>query len=123
MRHAALNPRLAVLCVLLFPPNVQGTDLYVSPTGTPSGSGTMADPYDLSTTLLGRVGQPGDTFWLRGGNYVIGHLTTRIGSAPGQTVTFRQVPGEKARIDGSLTFIESPGYLVFRDFEIYSSDT
>jgi hypothetical protein len=83
----------------------------------------MADPYDLTSALMGRVGQPGDTFWLRGGNYVIGHIETRIYSLPGQTVTFRQVPGEKARIDGSLTIFDGTGHLVFRDFELYSSDT
>jgi hypothetical protein len=69
------------------------------------------------------VGQPGDTFWLNGGNYVIGHLDTQIAGAPGLPITFRQVPGEKALIDGSLTFFDSAGYVILRDFELYSSDT
>src|SRR5687767_6973869 len=123
MRPAVTIRRLSVLCVLLFPAIMLGNDIYVSSQGSPSGSGTMADPYDLTSALMGRVGRPGDTFWLRGGNYVIGHIETRIYSLPGQTVTYRAVPGERVRIDGSLTFFGDAGQLVFRDFELYSSDT
>ena len=123
MFHAALNARLSVLCFFLFPLGIQGNDLYVSPNGTPLGSGTMAQPYDLVTALSGQVGQPGDTFWLSGGNYVVGHIDTKIQGAPGQPITFRQMPGEWARVDGSLTFYQSSGNLVLRDFELYSSDT
>jgi len=83
----------------------------------------MAQPYDLATALSGQVGQPGDTFWLSGGNYLIGHIDTQIEGAPGQPITFRQLPGERARIDGSLTFYQSTGNVVLRDFELYSSDT
>ncbi len=123
MFHAALNARLTVLCVLLVPLGIHGNDLHVSPNGTPSGPGTMAQPYDLATALSGQVGQPGDTFWLSGGNYLIGHIDTQIEGAPGQPITFRQLPGERARIDGSLTFYQSTGNVVLRDFELYSSDT
>jgi len=123
MLNAARSARLCVLCVLLFPVGSEGNDLYVSPAGTPSGPGTMAQPYDLATALAGQLGQPGDTFWLRGGSYVIGHVDTKIEGAPGQPITFRQLPAEWARIDGSLTFYESMGNVVLRDFELYSSDT
>jgi hypothetical protein len=83
----------------------------------------MAQPYDLATALSGQVAQPGDTFWLRGGNYALGHLDTTIAGAPDRPVTFRQLPGEQARIDGSLTIFDSPGHVIFMDFELYSSDT
>lgn len=83
----------------------------------------MAQPYDLATALSGQVGQPGDTFWLRGGNYALGHIDTKIQGALGQPITFRQMPGEWARIDGSLNFYGSTGNMVLRDFELYSSDT
>jgi len=86
--------RLFTLCILLVHLAVQGADLYVSPTGTPSGSGTLTKPYDLATALSGLVGHPGDTFWLTGGNYVIGHINTKIAGAPGKPITFRQIPGE-----------------------------
>ena len=117
------SARLYVLCVLLFPTGLRGNDLYVSPYGTSSGPGTVAQPYDLATALSGQVGQPGDTFWLSGGNYAIGHIDTKIQGAPGQPITFRQMPGEWARVDGSLTFYQSVGNVVLRDFELYSSDT
>jgi len=115
--------RLYILCVLLVPFGIQGNDLHVSPSGTSLALGTTTEPYDLATALSGQVGQPGDTFWLSGGNYVIGHIDTKIAGAPGQPITFRPMPGEWARIDGSLTFFDSAGYVVFRDFELYSSDT
>jgi len=102
---------------------MQATDLYVSPSGTPSGPGTLGQPYDLGTALSGQVGEAGDTFLLRGGNYPLGHVDARIQGAPGRPITFRQMPGEKARVDGSITFFDSSGYVILRDFEIYSSDT
>ncbi|MGH7992445.1 MAG: right-handed parallel beta-helix repeat-containing protein [Limisphaerales bacterium] len=114
---------LFALCVLLIPAGVQAKDLYVSPAGTPAGPGTMAQPYDLATALAGLAGQPGDTFWLTGGNYVIGHIDTKIQGAPGLPITFRQVPGQRARVEGTLTFFNSAGYVLLRDFEMYSGDT
>src|SRR5882762_9000796 len=123
MVHGVLSARLSALCVLLAPLGIQARDLYVSTNGTPSGPGSMAQPYDLATALSGQVGQAGDTFWLRGGNYVMGHIDTKIAGGPGKPITFRQIPGESARVDGSITFFNSIGYVVLRDFELYSSDT
>src|SRR5204863_6392328 len=123
MLPVASSARSYVLCVLLFPPGLRGNDLYVSPYGTSSGPGTVVQPYDLATALSGQVGQPGDTFWLSGGDYAIGHVDTKIEGAPGQPITFRQLPGEQARINGSLTFYQSTGNVILRDFELYSSDT
>jgi hypothetical protein len=118
-----LKPLLLVLCVVLTPYPMQASDLYVSTTGRPSGAGTMQQPYDLATALSGRVGQAGDTFWLREGNYTLGHVDTMIQGAPGRPITFRQMPGEKARVDGSISFFNSLGHVILRDFELYSSDT
>jgi hypothetical protein len=98
-------------------------DLYVSTTGMPSGPGTMAQPYELATALSGQVGRAGDTFWLRDGNYVLGHIETTIHGAPQNPITFRSMPEERARVDGSISFFNSIGYVVLRDFELYSSDT
>src|SRR5712664_2616992 len=123
MFESAPSVRSFILCVLLFPPAIQANDLYVSTNGTPAGPGTMGQPYDIATAVSGQVGQPGDTFWLRGGNYPMGHIDTKIQGAPGQPITFRQMPGEWARIDGSVTFWNSAGNLVLKDLELYSSDT
>src|SRR5262245_45964051 len=98
-------------------------DLYVSPDGTPSGPGTVSEPYDLATALSGEVSEAGDTFWLRGGNYRLGHVDTTIHGLRKKPVTFRVVAGEHARVDGSITIYNTIGYLVFRDFELHSSDS
>jgi hypothetical protein len=83
----------------------------------------MAEPFDLHSALSGQVGQAGDTFWLRGGTYSLGYVTTTIQGAAEKPITFRQMPGEHARVDGSINIFDSMGYVVLRDFELYSSDT
>ncbi len=108
---------LALACVRLY-----ANDFFVAPGGTSSGPGTVSQPYDLVSAFSGQVGQPGDTFWLRGGNYLLGHLDTSVHGAPGRPVTFRGVTGENVRIDGSLSIFNSNGYVCFRNFELYSSD-
>jgi hypothetical protein len=123
MIHASLRPALRVLAVALACIRLQANDYFVAPGGSPFGPGTLSAPYDLATALSGQVGLPGDTFWLRGGDYKLGHMDTSIQGAPGLPVTFRQVSGENASIDGSISVFDSMGYVVFRDFELYSSDT
>ncbi|HEY5914233.1 MAG TPA: right-handed parallel beta-helix repeat-containing protein [Verrucomicrobiae bacterium] len=102
---------------------LEADNLFVAPDGTSFGTGSVDAPYSLAAALSGQVSQPGDTFWLRGGDYKLGHLDTTIEGAPGLPITFRQAGGERARIDGSFSIFNSAGYLVFRDFEMYSSDT
>ena len=124
----APNVRLFVLCLLLVPAGIQAnviqaTDLYVATNGTPAGPGTLAQPFDLKTALSGAAGQPGVTFRLTSGTYTLGHLNTTIQGAPGQPITLRKAFGAQARVDGSLTFFGSAGYVVLQDLEFYSSDT
>ena len=123
INHRLQRAVLLVLGIAFSCLQLEASQLYVAPEGTPFGPGTLSSPYDLATALSGAVSQPGDTFWLRGGDYKLGHLNTTIQGAPGQPVTFRQLSGENARIDGSLSIFNSIGYVVFRDFELYSSDT
>jgi hypothetical protein len=101
----------------------QAADLHVGPNGTASGPGTEKKPFDLVTAFSESVGKPGDTFWLHEGVYPIGKLETKIHGAPGQPITFRQMPGERAQLVGSLTLWDSIGYVIFRDFELYSGET
>lgn len=123
MFKVALYASLLAAGVAFAPLPLEAKDLYVAPGGTPAGPGTLSSPYDLATALSGQVGRPGDTFWLRGGDYSLGHVNTTIQGAPGHPFTFRQVKGENARIDGSINIFDSIGYVVLRDFELYSSDT
>src|SRR5947199_1202905 len=101
---------LLLVCSLF---SSRAADLYVAPTGTASGPGTLAQPYNLATALSGSVGAAGDTFWLRGGVHSIGHIDTQIHGASGAPITFRQMPGEKARVAGSFTVWNSIGFVVF----------
>ncbi len=123
MPFTYLSAGLQLLGVAFVCIRVEASDLFVAPNGSPLGSGTLSSPYDLATALSGEVGQPGDTFWLRGGDYKLGHVDTTIQGAPGKPITFRQAVGEYARIDGSFSIFNSIGYVIFRDFELYSSNT
>src|SRR5438552_4254273 len=102
---------------------VRAANLYVAPAGTAAGTGTRTKPYDLVTALSGSVGQAGDTFWLGGGVYHIGHVDTEIHGKQNKPITFRQQPGERAQVIGSFTVWGKGEYVLFRDFELYSGDT
>lgn len=108
------------------PPLPPGTHVgyYVAPPpyGRSTGSGTTAEPWDLQTGLRGGHGnlvQPGDTVWIRGGKYV-GTFNTTLSGSPSAPVIFRQYPGERATIDGSLSAKGSD--LWFWGFEIMQSN-
>ena len=98
----------------------RAADLYVAPNGTQKGEGTLTKPYDLPTALSGSVGRAGDTFWMKGGSYDVGHVTTQIRGARGKPITFRGMPGEHARVVGSLSLWGTGEYVVLRDFELTS---
>src|SRR5262245_23358932 len=112
-----------VVVSLLGPIQTGAVDWQLAPDAPPVDPSTPAQVCHLGAALSGQVGQPGDTFWLHGGDYHIGHVETRIHGTPGRVTTFRAMPGAKPRVDGSLSFFDSVGYVVFRDLELYSSDT
>jgi len=108
------------------PPLPPGTHVgyYVAPApyGTSAGTGTTADPWDLATALDGGHGntiQPGDTVWIRGGTYP-GSFRSALNGTASAHILFRQYPGERATIDGSLR--ADGTYLTFWGFEIMQSD-
>lgn len=101
-----------------------GSQFYVSPTGTSSGNGSMAQPWDLQTALSGPASvTPGSTIYLLGGTY--GDSTTEYSSYLAGTasapITVMGYPGQRATVDGGISTY-SP-YVWYRDFEIYSSQT
>lgn len=93
---------------------------YVSPTGSPGGTGSAQRPWDLATALAGAGGriEPGDTVWLAGGTYR-GSFRTSLKGAPDRWIVFRQAEGERATIDGTLR--ADGAYLAFWGFEITQS--
>jgi hypothetical protein len=93
-----------------------------APTGNAAGSGSISQPWDLATALAGGSGrgkiQPGDTVWLHGGRYR-GAFATTLRGEPDRPIVFRQAPGERATIDGTLRADGSD--LWFWGFEIMQS--
>jgi hypothetical protein len=94
---------------------------YVSPRGRAGGDGSAAHPWSLEAALAGAAGRvhPGDTVWLRGGTYR-GSFRTDLEGAAGRWIVFRQYPGERATIDGTLR--AEGAYLAFWGFEIMQSN-
>ncbi len=93
-----------------------------------AGTGTRENPWDLATALgQPSVVQPGDTIWLRGGTYV-GRFESALTGTPDAPVVLRQLPGERARLDGGPGPLEATltiggRYAWYWGFEIYSSGT
>jgi len=100
---------------------VTGAEFYASPTGSPSGDGSFANPWDLGTALSGPAAvTPGSTIWLRGGTYTNaadprGFPSTLIGTAEAPIVV-RQYPGEHATVTNTL--LVRGAYTWFWGFEV-----
>jgi hypothetical protein len=76
-----------------------GQQFYVAPDGSPTGSGSEADPWDLATALAGPAAvKPGDTIWLQGGEYGTGKtvFTSKLAGTIQKPMLVRQRPGEAA---------------------------
>ena len=93
---------------------------FVSSSGTSSGDGSKARPWDLTTAFAGAGGKihAGDTVWIRGGNYQ-GVYRSAVSGAIGQPVVFRGYPNERATLDGRLRLDGSD--VVVWGFEIMRS--
>ncbi len=79
---------------------VNNTAWYVSPTGSPSGSGTLASPWDLQTALnQPSVVQPGSTIWLLGGVYY-GNYNSALNGTAANPITVRNYQGQRVSLDG-----------------------
>src|SRR3954463_13364425 len=80
------------------------TDYYVSPNG--SGNGSQSSPMSIGT-LCGTSSpvRPGDTAWLRAGNYGAGGGSTincQLQGTSASPIKVRAYPGERATILGGL---------------------
>lgn len=93
---------------------------YVTAGGSSAGTGATDQPWDLQTALDGGGGRihPGDTVWLRAGVYC-GAFHTDLNGSPNAPIVFRQYPGERATIDGTLRGDGSN--LAFWGFEVMQS--
>ena len=108
MRRLSISPTMArALAVLgltlaVSAGQARGAEYYAATTGSPAGSGSLGDPWDLQTALNGGKPtgtlQPGDTVWVRGGLY-LAPFTSHLRGAPGQPIIVRNYPGERVILD------------------------
>jgi hypothetical protein len=111
------------------PPSATGW--FASPTGSPTGAGTVGDPWDLESALVNTTDiQPGDTLWLLPGTYVHpdrspsakGYEIGLQGGA-GNYVTVRPYNNGRVTIDGGLHTIDlTPQHVIIRDLEVIVSE-
>ncbi len=121
---------LGLLCgVLSFLAAVAGaTDFYVAPNGSPSGNGSINNPWDLATALKQPAAvHAGDTIWLRGGTYDKPPYKSQLKGTAADPIIVRQYTGERARIDGNYNGDETTltivgQYTWFWGFEVFNSD-
>lgn len=91
----------------------------MSPSGSPSGDGSISNPWDIQTALNQPASvQPGATIWLRSGVYGDGStiFTSNLNGSSSQAIVVRQYPGERATINGGLVINGS--YSWFWGFEV-----
>jgi len=94
---------------------------FASPTGSPAGDGSSAQPWNLATALAGAAGkvQPGDTIWLRGGTYMpTAALMSSVAGTVGAPVVVRRYQTERVVLDAAAFTTDS----VRRDFFVVRGD-
>ncbi len=102
IRRGISYKTLLAICLLLTAAAANGTDFYVSPTASASGTGSIGNPWKLQTALnQPSAVKPGDTIWLRGGTYTGAPFTSYLNGTSANPIIVRQYPGERARIDGN----------------------
>ncbi len=102
-----------------------GQEFFVSPSGSSSGDGSRARPWDLTTALDHPAAvRPGDTLWLLGGVYGGGgstRYTSRLEGTGERPILVRGYPGERARVNGGI--LAEGAWTWFWGFEIFNSST
>ena len=111
---------------LLLSQAVLGADFFVSPGGSPAGNGSISQPWDIQTMMVGPAAVlPGDTVYLRGGIYQAPNRDTFYSTIHGDVnlpVTIRPYHDERVIIDGGISVDASP-WIIYRDLEVMNSDT
>lgn len=72
--------------------------------GPPSGMGTEASPWDLSTALTSSSVKPGDTVWLEPGIYGdgSGQFNVSLSGTVANPIVVQALPGQRVTINGGL---------------------
>ena len=120
---------LVVIACAMLSATAGAAEWYVAPTGTSSGDGSMARPWDLQTALKHPSSvHAGDTIWLRGGMYNGRYTSTLTGTAASPIIV-RQYPHERATLSGPRsndlqeTLYVDGAYTWFWGFEVTCAGT
>jgi hypothetical protein len=116
---------LAAAAQLLAALTLQSAEFYAAPDGSPGGDGSIANPWNLQAALAqpGSVIRPGDTLWLRGGDYIPTGARTFVNAlngTAGAPIIVRQYPQERATLHGGL--YSGGSWTWFWGFEITNPD-
>lgn len=99
------KPRIGPTGLTIIPPVAPPfiPDFYISPTGG-TGSGSILDPWSMTYGFNGGGGAvtPGKQVEILGGTYNGNFTVVAVGTST-QPVIFRQAPGQRATISGSLS--------------------
>ncbi|HUI06531.1 MAG TPA: hypothetical protein VL486_05950 [Verrucomicrobiae bacterium] len=119
---------------------VRAADHYMSPTGSPSGDGSIDHPWDLYTAFNPGAVNPGDTIWARGGIYIPEDpswpsLECYLQGSSNAPIIVRAYPGERPifqehpnysnpnNYDQTILFQQTGGYVWFWGIEVRSTNT
>lgn len=119
-------PELPSYTSKLFSVDVSSDDFFVTTNGSEKGDGSLNNPWDLDSALLGHPEvAPGDTIWVRGGTYhpveEPSKYNIKVSGSEDNPVVIRAYPGERVSIDGGIQIYNTN--VVFWGFEVFSSDT
>jgi hypothetical protein len=127
-----------ILILLLFALPLQAAKIYISPTGSDGGSGTVVSPY-FSLNTAWAAASAGDTIYCRGGTYEYNDdqvMSGKSGSAgnyinvwayPGESPVFTRAAGEFGAVSWPVALLKGSGanYVYLKDLRItgFEQDT
>ncbi len=119
---------LSGLIVLASVISIQAAEFHATPSGSPKGNGSAAEPWDLGTALVAsEIVKPGDTVWIHAGTYR-GGFVSRLSGRPGHPVVVRGEHSGRVTIDthprdekDNGQFLLLGADAVYRDFEVTCS--
>jgi Concanavalin A-like lectin/glucanases superfamily/Purple acid Phosphatase, N-terminal domain len=113
---------------------VLASNWYVSPTGSPSGNGSLINPWSLSAALAdntstsspNRFVQAGDTIWLLGGTYTTSGVSSRLRGSDAAPILVKNYQDQRATINhstGNGISVDGGGDVWFVGLEFTSTST
>lgn len=111
--------RLLLSALWVMPVCGAGSEFHVAPSGSPSGDGSLAAPWDLATALAHPAAvQPGDIIWLRDGTYT-GIFNSYLTGDDDDPVIVRSYPDEWAVIDTQAQAGDGDNFRIYGSWTYY----